>query len=75
MSIPWNREKLWNGKIQRSAYPSPIEKPPMILPPTNWLTGIVLRAPDIQKEMNVSYAAYSKKYWEGVKKRQQEYRR
>ena len=50
------------------------ERPLMILPYTNWLTGSVVRPEDLGAKMNCSYAAYSETYWKGVSARVREYR-
>lgn len=47
----------------------------MVLPKCNTLTGrYIPEKYSIQDDLNYRYSLYSKKYWEGVKKRQLEYR-
>ena len=69
MPRPKNEHLLWKGAIQRANYSRPILKPEMVLPKINALTGKVMNPPDIHAEMNASYAAFSKRYWDGVKSR------
>lgn len=74
MTRPFNEHLLWKGKIQRANYPKPVQKPPMILPEINSLTGRVMNPPDYDKEMNEAYATYSRQYWLGVEERKRAYR-
>jgi hypothetical protein len=74
MTRPFNEHLLWKGKIQKANYPKPLLKPPMLLPEINWLTGHVMNPPNIHREMNMAYATYSQKYWQGVEHRKQMYR-
>ena len=72
---PYDETNLWKGELRKSNKERLIRQPPMVLPAYNKLTGIyVPDRPSIHEEMNYRYSLYSKKYWEGVKKRQQEYR-
>ena len=71
---PFHEERLWKGEIQKAKYPAPTARPLMILPYTNWLTGIVVGPEDLGAKMNGSYAAYSEEYWKGVRARAREYR-
>ena len=74
MTRPFNEHLLWKGKIQKANYPKPAQKPPMILPEINSLTGKVMNPPDLNAEMNVSYARYSQAYWSDVEERKRIYR-
>jgi hypothetical protein len=74
---PFNKEVLWQGKIQRANYPSPHPKPQMILPEINSTIGGTITdptAPQIWEEINQSYTKYSSFYWARVKQRQELYR-
>jgi hypothetical protein len=74
---PFNEHLLWKGKIQKANYPKLCDKnrkPPMILPEINSLTGKVMNPPDLNSEMNKSYATYSQKYWLDVEERKRIYR-
>ena len=74
MTRPFNEHLLWKGVIQRANYPKPSQKPPMILPKINSLTGKEMNPPDLNKEMNKMYVKYSQEYWAGVEQRKWEYR-
>ena len=74
---PFNEHVLWQGKIQKSNYPNPNQKPPMILPKINSIIGGTIKdpmAPPIWEEMNQSYTTYSKSYWFRVKDVHNKYR-
>ena len=50
-----------------------IRKQPMVLPKINTLHGgHIEEKPSIHDQMNANYEKYSKTYWEGVKKRNEE---
>ena len=68
MTRPLNEHLLWKGCIQKAGYPKPVEKPPMILPNINRITGKYMD-PDPHEQIVKSYEAWSQRYWEGVKRR------
>lgn len=77
LTRPFNEHILWKGQIQKANYPNPLtqtQKPPMILPEINSLTGKVMNPYDIHRDMNISYAIYSQAYWAGVEERKRKYR-
>lgn len=59
-----NNPLLWRGQINRYNNGS------IILPKSYYIP----ERPSIHDELNYRYSQYSKKYWENVKKRQEEYR-
>ena len=76
MPRPFNEHILWKGKIQQSNYPPPPpRKPPMDLPIVNHIVGGTIYDPNIYKNINKSYEAYSSQYWQGVLERRAEYRK
>jgi|UniRef100_A0A6C0K775 hypothetical protein len=75
MPRPFNEHILWKGKIQESNYPAPLRKPPMDLPIVNHIVGGTIYDPNIYRNINKSYAAYSAEYWKGVLERRAEYRK
>jgi hypothetical protein len=75
MPRPFNEHILWKGKIQQSNYPATHRKPPMDLPIVNHIVGGTIYDPNIYKNINKSYAAYSAEYWKGVLERRAEYRK
>lgn len=74
VQVPLHEEFLWKGKIQLARYPEPRQGPEFVKPKLNWLTGIVLNPPNLTEENNRSYDEYSKKYWAGLRKRNEVYR-
>jgi len=71
----FDESRLWRGRIQRSEWPVPGQKPPMTLPRIRTtLGGCSPPTEPIWDEITRSYANQSKKYWEGAKKRAAEYR-
>jgi len=76
MTRPLNEHLLWKGQIQKANYPLPIQRPLMILPTVNTLTGKLTLIPalDIHTKMNKSYAIYSQNYWANVENRKLKYR-
>jgi len=70
---PLNQENLWQGAIQRAAYPKAVLKPQMHLPEINALTGKPTRS-NLHETINESYAKYSENYWAGVAFRNRLYR-
>jgi hypothetical protein len=70
---PLNEFSLWRGKLQ--AGQKPVEKPPMNLPKIiDGIGGTVRPSKPIWQEILKEGDALSQAYWEGLKKRQQEYR-
>lgn len=71
----FDESRLWRGQIQRSMWPTPVYKPPMILPEIRrTLGGTNPPSEPIWDEITRSYAAQSSLYWYGAKKRAAEYR-
>ena len=70
---PLNQENLWQGAIQRAAYPKAVLKPQMRLPEINALTGKPTRS-NLHETITESYAKYSENYWAGVAFRNRLYR-
>ena len=71
---PFNPDALWKGKIQQARYPEPMRGPDFWLPKFNTLTGHLDNPPNLTKENCAAYAAYSARYWAGVKQRRAAYR-
>ena len=72
---PYDETFLWKSQLRKSSKQNTIRQPPMVLPKCNTLTGrYIPEKYSIQDDLNYRYSLYSKKYWEGVKKRQLEYR-
>ena len=70
---PFNESSLWRGKLR--AGPKPVQKPPMDLPKIiDGIGGTLRPSEPIWDGIVKRYDAQSKAYWEGVRKRQQEYR-
>ena len=83
--IPFNKENLWAGKIQKANYPPPVQKPDMDLIPLTYHNGqqivpgaeynrILKRFCD-PDGLPKTYAEYSRKYWEGVELRKEQFRK
>jgi len=65
----------WDAQLRKYKSSSNFIQPPMILPKNTLSVGRYLPSiPSIHDELNYTYSQYSKKYWENVKKRQEEYR-
>ena len=84
-TTPFNESHLWKGTLQLSNYPKSVCKPDMVLMPLIYHNGQHLIDGNEYKRIQnrfchpdglpKTYAAYSKKYWDGVNQRKQLYRK
>lgn len=72
-----NEEFLWKGKLQQNKHTTlQYNRPPMILPKINSLTGKPYPTKDtIHDEICMGSYEISCKYWEGLKHRMDAYRK
>jgi len=72
---PFNELLLWKGQIQKNQRSSKVNKPDMVLPKYNTLTGkYVPESPSIHDELLYRYSVYSAEYWSDIKEKHKIYR-